>query len=284
VNPISVGGEFAIFEKERNDLLSRSRAIGSQRELTMRPALETLREVPIFDELNTRLLEQIRLISDVLTAMHGDRLCRQGDIPDTLYYLLDGQVALSTTAPDGSTAVVEVLQPGQDFVLASVMSSQPYLQSAHVVQRARLLAIKATPLRGIVEREPELALALLRSMSVDFRNLVRQIRDLKVRTTAQRLGAYLLALVPDLKAPEAQFRLPFEKGLLAARLGCRQENLSRAFATLREMGVETHGARVMLRDIPRLTAYAMPDYLNDAELANSATDALDEPLSVPASA
>ena len=47
--------------------------------------------------------------------------------------------------------------------------------------------------------------------------------------------------------------------LLAARLGCRQENLSRAFATLRDFGVETHGARVILHDIAKLKAYAEPD-------------------------
>ncbi len=107
------------------------------------------------------------------------------------------------------------------------------------------------------------------SLSRDYRDLVRQIRDLKLRTTAQRLGCYLLALVPDPGAHAADLRLPFEKGLLAARLGCRQENLSRAFAALREFGVETRGARVSLRDIPRLTAYAMPDYLTDPELARA---------------
>ncbi|HSU07007.1 MAG TPA: cyclic nucleotide-binding domain-containing protein [Acetobacteraceae bacterium] len=251
----------------------------------MRPGIAALQQIPVFAGLNDALLERINALSEVVTAAHGDRICQQGAVPDILYYLLEGQVALSTTAPDGSTAVVEVLQPGQDFVLASVMSLLPYLQSAHVVQRARLVAIKAEPLRVIIEREPELTLALLRSMSTDFRNLVRQIRDLKVRTTAQRLGAYLLALVPDPTSPTADFRLPFEKGLLAARLGCRQENLSRAFAALRELGVETHGARVTLREIPRLTAYAMPDYLTDPDLAKSAMEAAGvEPLSVPASA
>jgi hypothetical protein len=54
-------------------------------------------------------------------------------------------------------------------------------------------------------------------------------------------------------------RLPFDKRLLAARLGCRQENLSRAFAALRGFGVETHGARVILHDIAKLRAYSEPD-------------------------
>ena len=96
--------------------------------------------------------------------------------------------------------------------------------------------------------------------------MVRQVRDLKLRTAAQRLGCYLLARVKDGEARRADFRLPFDKGLLAARLGCRQENLSRAFATLRAYGVETHGSRVILHDIPRLKALAVPDDVSDPEL------------------
>ncbi len=110
-----------------------------------------------------------------------------------------------------------------------------------------------------MEHEASLANTLLRSVSHEFRTMVRQVRDLKLRTATQRLGCYLLAQVKDGKAVKADFRLPFDKGLLAARLGCRQENLSRAFATLRAYGVETHGARVILHDIPRLKALAVPD-------------------------
>jgi hypothetical protein len=60
-------------------------------------------------------------------------------------------------------------------------------------------------------------------------------------------------------------RLPFDKRLLAARLGCRQENLSRAFAALRSLGVETHGSRVILHDVARLRDYSEPDEFTDAE-------------------
>jgi CRP/FNR family transcriptional activator FtrB len=89
--------------------------------------------------------------------------------------------------------------------------------------------------------------------------MMREVRDLKLRSTTQRLGCYLLARVKDRSATRAEFRLPFDKGLLAAQIGCRQENLSRAFAALREHGVETHGLRVILHDIPSLEAVAVPD-------------------------
>ena len=238
----------------------------------MRPSTTILRGLPAFRDLPEDLLSEIEAISEVINIEHGEEVCRQGVVPTHLYYVLEGQIALSSTAPDGTTAVVEVIHPAGDFVLASVMLDRPHLQAAHVVTRGRLVAVEATALRGLVKQRPDLSLALLLSLSRDFRNVVRQVRDLKVRTTAQRLGCYLLALVPDPDAAEASIRLPFEKGLLAGRLGCRQENLSRAFAALRELGVETRGSRVTMRDIPRLTAYAMPDYLNDPERKESVRD------------
>jgi CRP/FNR family transcriptional activator FtrB len=235
----------------------------------MRPGLNTLRGIPAFQHLPDEVLREIDEISTVASADPGQELCPEGVLPPCLYYVLEGRVTLSTAAPDGSTAVIEVVEPPGDFGLAALVTQCPSLQAAHAVTRVRVLAISEAPLRGLLDRAPGLALALLRSLSKDYRSLVLHVRDLKVRTTAQRLGCYLLALVPDPGASEAALRLPFEKGLLAARLGCRQENLSRAFAALRELGVETRGARVTLRDVPRLTAYAMPDYLNHPELAKN---------------
>ncbi len=86
-----------------------------------------------------------------------------------------------------------------------------------------------------------------------------------MRTTAQRLGCYLLELTQEPTENAVTFRLPFDKRLLAAKLGCRQENLSRAFAALRNLGVETHGARVTLHDIARLRDYAFAGAADTAD-------------------
>ena len=216
----------------------------------MGTAVDLIGTVPLFERLDASLRERIEAIADVVSAEADQVLSQQGAMPESLHVLLDGQVALSSTAADGTTALIEVLHPIDHFVLASVLSRLPYLMTARAVTRARLLAIDAAGLLDLVEHEAPLANTLLRSVSREFRTMVRQVRDLKLRTAAQRLGCYLLARVKDGEALKADFRLPFDKGLLAARLGCRQENLSRAFATLRAYGVETHGSRVILHDIP----------------------------------
>jgi CRP/FNR family transcriptional activator FtrB len=90
--------------------------------------------------------------------------------------------------------------------------------------------------------------------------IVRQVKDLKLRSSTQRLGCYLLALAREQNV-EGEFRLPYDKRLLAGRLGMTPENLSRAFASLREYGVETHGSRVALHNPAALEAFAAPDFL-----------------------
>jgi CRP/FNR family transcriptional regulator, transcriptional activator FtrB len=229
----------------------------------MDTAADLIATVPLFERLDEFLLAQIEAISQVVSAEPNVVLLQQGAMPEVLYVLLEGQVALSCTAADGTAAVVDVLHPVDHFILASVLTRLPHMMAASTVTSCRLLAIEGDRLLDLVEREAALANTLLRSVSRDFRTMVCQVRDLKLRTATQRLGCYLLAQVKDSGLHQANLRLPFDKGLLAAQLGCRQENLSRAFATLRAYGVETHGARVILHDIPRLKALAVPDEPDD---------------------
>ena len=218
---------------------------------------------PMFADLRDDVRAKLRAISRVFKVDRGQSLCVQGALPDVLHILLEGQVALTGVAPDGTEAVVDVVHPVSHFVLAAVLTEQPYLMSAVAVLPSRGLEIDAASLRALLREEHTVALTILQSQARDFRMMVRQIRDLKLRSAAQRLGCYLIALVDEPDVARADIRLPFEKSLLAARLGCRAENLSRAFAALREHGVETHGARVTLHDIAGLRRFAIPDELPD---------------------
>jgi len=50
--------------------------------------------------------------------------------------------------------------------------------------------------------------------------------------------------------------VPYEKRLLAAKLGCTKENLSRIFDTLRSVGVTTRDRSVVVRSVSALREYA----------------------------
>ena len=54
-------------------------------------------------------------------------------------------------------------------------------------------------------------------------------------------------------------RLPFDKNVLAGRLGMTPETLSRAFMALKEQGVRTHNRCIYVEDVQRLRDFAAID-------------------------
>ena len=227
----------------------------------------SVRDTPVFGGLDDRIVDRLTIIATLVDVPEGFILCRQGEPSDRLFIILDGQAAVSADAANGATAVLDVIRAGRTIGLSALLARLPRTTGAQAISRCHLLSIDAQGLLALVAQEPALVTALLRAAAEDSGALVRQVCDLKLRTAAERLGCYLLSLSPNHIGNSVAMRLPFDKRLLAARLGCRQENLSRAFATLREVGVETHGARVILHDIAKLREYSQPDDPFDSKTA-----------------
>jgi CRP/FNR family transcriptional activator FtrB len=220
--------------------------------------LARLREVPAFAELPEPLLDGIADVAAFAEAPAETMLFRQGEQPEALHVLLRGQVALEATSNDSASTIIEILMPIELFQLSPALLAAPYLVSARVLGDAQLLVIPLAPFRRLLESEPRLAFLMVESISRNYRRLLHQVRDLKLRSAAQRLGCFILGLSRQQDFPE-RIKLPFDKQFLAKRLGTTPENLSRAFATLRGHGVQTSGSHVVVTDAMRLAAFAVPD-------------------------
>ncbi|MGA3400313.1 MAG: cyclic nucleotide-binding domain-containing protein [Acetobacteraceae bacterium] len=219
----------------------------------------TLKALPGFRDLDRETFGAVEAISRLIEVPGKAVLCRQGGPPDALHYLLDGQVTMTQAAANGDVAVIDVVRPVRGIALANVVTGLTHQMTARALTMSRLLEIRAEPLRTLIGLRPSLATTMLQGLSLDLDTVTRHVIDLKLRSAAQRLGCYLLRLVHDVEDNRAEFRLPVRKRLLAGQIGCRHENLSRAFAVLRDLGVETHGGRVILHDIDRLHRYSIPN-------------------------
>jgi CRP/FNR family transcriptional activator FtrB len=100
------------------------------------------------------------------------------------------------------------------------------------------------------------------SLSGQFRRLVRQIKNLKLRSSVQRVGCYILALSRHQGTPD-RVVLPYEKNLIASKLGITRESFSRALSVLQGEGIAVHGETIAILDPVRLAAASRPDPLID---------------------
>jgi CRP/FNR family transcriptional regulator, transcriptional activator FtrB len=225
---------------------------------------ELLRDVPVFADLDNEALVAIAAVCSRTEKAAQSDLFRSGDPVKYLYIVLSGQVGLGTASRGKEFALIELVRPVDCFVLPTVLLERPHLMTAKVLEDADLLCVEAASLREMVKARPLFAYSMLASLSCQYRAMIRQVSDLKLRSAAQRLGCYLLTLALEQGGSSsrnggAQIRLPVEKRLLASRLGTTPEHLSRAFGVLRSRGVSTRGRDVVITDRSLLARFARPD-------------------------
>jgi len=86
-------------------------------------------------------------------------------------------------------------------------------------------------------------------------HLAIHVGDLKAQTDLQRAAEFLLTLAPG-GGGECWVALPCSKALIAGQLGKKPKTLSRAFARLREHGVQIAATVAHIEEIDRLGVLA----------------------------
>jgi CRP/FNR family transcriptional activator FtrB len=228
--------------------------------------INLIRHLPLFADVSPEQMPELIDAAALQRFAPDTRLFHQGDHPDFLHILIEGTVELSAVSADGRESVIEIVTAVDSFILAAALTDAPYLMGARVIEPARILLLPAALLRAELLRCPRLALAIMASMAVQFRGMVRQLKDIKLRSATQRLAAYLMRLHHRKGRDDATatvVTLPVSKRTLAGRLGMTPENLSRAFASLRDYGVGVQGATVTLANPALLDSYCQCDALID---------------------
>lgn len=189
---------------------------------------------------------------------HGETIFMQGDPAKAIYIVTKGWVKLYRVAANGSEAVVGIFTAGHSFGEALALRKETYPVSAEAVTNARLLRLPASVLTDLIKSDPEIALSILAVTYQHLHSLVFQIEQIKALSGAQRVAEFLVELCAD-GAGCCTVTLPYDKTLIAGRLGMKPESLSRAFARLRKQGVTVQHNHAEILDVKQLQSYAMGD-------------------------
>ena len=215
--------------------------------MTNEDTLAILKKVPLFSRMPDTELKELIDDSNIIESPCHKILFMQDDPADCFYVVIDGWVKLYRQTKDGDEAVIEVITHGQSFAEAAIFEKNNYPVSAECVTDTVLIAIKGDLFINRIERQPRFAMQMLSAMSRRLRTHIDLIERLVVKSTSERLGDFLLSLSRADSDPEI-IHLPYDKTLVAARLGMKPETLSRALAKLRSVGVETHGHEVVIKN------------------------------------
>jgi CRP-like cAMP-binding protein len=147
------------------------------------------------------------------------------------------------------------LTKGDSFAEAVAFTGNRYPASAEAVSETRVVRIPADHIVRCIRESPDIALAMIASTSQHLHLLVQQVEQLKAQSGVQRVAEFLVSLAP-VEHGSCVIALPYDKVLIAARLGLKPESLSRTFAKLRSIGVAVHASHVAVNDVAKLRQLA----------------------------
>jgi CRP-like cAMP-binding protein len=204
------------------------------------------------------LIETILSQSEIRSFGRGATIFLQGEPADNVYIVLEGWVKLFRISQNGAEAVVAVFTKGQSFGEAAAFQNDVYPVAAEAVTDCRVMPVRAGLILGMMRSHPELCTAMLASTFRHLHALVAQVEQLKAHTGAQRVAEFLLELCPVAEGSCA-VTLPYDKVLIAGRLGMKPESLSRSFGRLRELGVHVTQNHAAISDVALLRNYVEED-------------------------
>lgn len=214
----------------------------------------TLRKTALFSGVDEGVINRLAAQGRVRAFYRGEALHHQGDPASAVSVVLEGIMKICRTTADGTMTVRRIVGPGESFAEAAFCQSH-YPASAEAITDLRVLDLPVRLLTDTMTDHPALAVALVQALAGRVEHQSIELERAYRASGTQRLAGYLAELFnPD--DQHVDLRLPYDKNVLAARLGVTPESLSRSFLTLRDYGVRTHNRCVYVEDVARLRQYA----------------------------
>lgn len=216
--------------------------------------LNIVRAQSLFSGLDRRILERLLESATIKTYPKGRLLFQRGDPAERFFIIVGGWVKVYRDTSAGEHAVLGVFSSGDMFAEAAAFLGGGYPANAEIIEEATMIMFESKRFSSVVSDEPSVALNMLASMSRHLHRLVYEVETLKTRSAGQRLVEFLLRRCRGV-AGAAVVDLPYDKNLIAARLGVQPESLSRLFNKLRDHGVESDAHKVFIEDVDKLREY-----------------------------
>lgn len=223
--------------------------------------LTQLKNLPLFSEMKEESLASLLDAALLQQFPTGVILIHEGDHADFLHVLVDGLVEIFTEQSGGEWGI-SLVNPISTFILAAVVSDQPYLNSARTLADSRVLLIPAQRVREVFDQDVAFARIVARELALAYRASVKKLKGYMARSSVERVANWILTEAQK-DSSQSNIVVPFDRGTLASHIGTTRENLSRSLALLTEHGVRIRGREIVIDRKEQLEAFARPQRFID---------------------
>jgi CRP-like cAMP-binding protein len=214
--------------------------------------LSVLRKHPYFADLEPEAFDQLCRYAKHATLKRGTALFSKGDPGNSLYAVISGSVKMSVSSPDGRTAILNIIGPGEIFGEIALLDGRARSSDAIANTNCEFFTIDRREFIPFVRSQPALAMKFIELLCTRLRWTSDQVEQIILQNLPGRLASALIRLSEKHKLEPAGRIIAITQQEISEMVGMTRESINkqlRAWAARSWVRLE-HGAIVVLKDEP----------------------------------
>lgn len=201
--------------------------------------------------LNPEELTDLAQIAVPRNTAKGEILFLDGDPANGFYLLLEGQVRIYKSSPDGKEYTIHIINPGHIFAEVAAFEGGRYPANCSSLEDSKIAFFPKDKFFDLIRKSPQISLKIISALSSFLRDYNRQVENLSLKEVPARIATYLIG--QSAKTHSNRIRLKVSKTEWAKSLGTISETLSRMLRKMTDLDIiEVDGRDILIRDLERL--------------------------------
>lgn len=193
-----------------------------------------LLRTPFFADTPSDVLHVITAQAQIRNLQRGDILFNEGDVPDALYVVLSGRVAIAigNKPLDSRESMLALMETGDLFGELGMLDSGFRSAMARAIEPSSVLCIPYAPVLEQIRSTPNMLWGVTKLLATRLRVMDEVLADSVFLDVTGRTAKRLL----ELSNSKDEFQLPVTQEELAGMVGASRERVNKAIASFIRLG------------------------------------------------
>lgn len=139
--------------------------------------IETLKELPLFQDLTISELEKIKNIAVQKKYRTEEVIIKENVKGEELYIIIGGSVRISKMIKDAEKQTFAILKGGNFFGELSLLDGRAHSATVEAVEESEILIINKNDFDKLLETDPQGGFKVMKKIIIEISSLLRQMND-----------------------------------------------------------------------------------------------------------
>lgn len=215
-----------------------------------------LKNVPLFEDFSDEELEKLLVISKEKTYPKDAVIFQKDDLGNFFFLICSGRVKVIIETEEGKEGILSILYPTEFFGEMSLLDGEPRSATVVALEETKVIIIERNDFLSLLYKHPELALKILKTLSLRLRKANRQIETLMFLDAPGKVARLLIDIAQERGKKinnEILIDLDFTRQELGNLIGVSRETTTRILKSFEEDGIlSIERNQIIIKDIGEL--------------------------------